>query len=119
EALDERIGQAASVIRGWPIGDVRPRGRKLAAEIAEEADALASHDVQLDLGAFRLETLHQEARFLYQIRIERAGETTIGREQQNCRALRVCRLPEQRELLGKIRRVQVGNNVRERPCVRP
>ncbi len=99
------------VVGAGAVADVGACSAKLATEIAEEADPLATDDVQLDLYALTFEATQQIARFFDEVRVERASEPAIRREQQHRRALHLRRLPEQRKLLRKLRRVQIADHV--------
>ena len=95
-----------------------------AAQVAEEADALLAHPVEVDRVPLGLERLHPPARFLDQVRVEGAGEPAV-RGHQNDRSAggpalgRRRRGPEQREAVGQLGRHQIGQDLAQRLGVGP
>ncbi len=87
ERRGEIVHQLGGVLRRRPIADVGAAARDRAADVAEVAEALLADDVQVDLDALALEPRDRRARFLDQVRVERAGETAVRREQNDRRAL--------------------------------
>ena len=61
--------------------------------------------------ALALEPRDRRARFLDQVRVERAGQAAVRREQHDRRALDLRRLAQQREPLGELRRVEARDHV--------
>src|SRR5690606_22823485 len=69
------------------------------AQEAEEVDPLLSDGVELDLGAVLAKPVQQPARLANEVRVERAGQTAVRREQHDRRAPHRLRTAQERVAL--------------------
>ena len=106
------------------VADVDALQREGPAQVAEVADALPAHTVEIDGVARFLQLADSPARFLDQVGVESAGESAVGCQQDDRRALRPalggrCRPAQERELVRQLRRHQVRDHRLQRLGVGP
>src|SRR6185437_11734239 len=88
------------------------------ADVPEISGALSPDGVQIDRGAFRFQLGDRRPRFLDQVRVERARQAAVGRDQHERHVLALRRLPKQWKGLGQLRRIEARDHLAERRGLR-